>query len=71
MAGLGGVKQVNLLPYHATHEHKLRTPHGDNGQDGPGRDTHNSPEVNAPTDEYLAELAELFRAEGLYTLVGG
>ena len=68
VAGLRGVKQVNLLPYHATHEHKLRTPHGNNA---PGRDTHDYHEVKAPTEDYMAELAQFFRAEGLNTLVGG
>jgi pyruvate formate lyase activating enzyme len=65
VAGLRGITQVNLLPYHALHQHKTST-----AADGNGR-PNTCPEIDPPSPERLRELSRLFEAEGLKTIVGG
>ncbi len=65
VAGLRGITQVNLLPYHALHQHKTPTTAGGNGHPGA------CPEIDPPSPERLRELSRLFEAEGLKTVVGG
>jgi pyruvate formate lyase activating enzyme len=65
---LPGVTQVNLLPYHNLHDHKLATPGNTaNASGGPG----NHQKIPAPTPEHLVELADIFRAQGLNTKIEG
>ncbi len=60
-AGLHGVRQVNLLPFHRTWHAKL----GHLGRSVPGTDT------ATPSQQRMEELAEIFRDAGLTTRIGG
>ena len=60
-AGLQGVRQVNLLPFHRTWHAKL----GHLGRSVPGTDT------ATPSQQRMEELAEIFRDAGLITRIGG
>jgi pyruvate formate lyase activating enzyme len=68
VADLSGVNQLHLLPYHAMHEHKLPPKSGHNGR---CRNPLDSPRVKTPSPEQMAELAQIFQAEGIRTVVGG
>jgi pyruvate formate lyase activating enzyme len=67
IADLPGVTQVNLLPYHNLHDHKLVTA-GDMANLN-GLPYHQ--QIPAPSAEYLEELAQIFRAQELHTKIGG
>jgi pyruvate formate lyase activating enzyme len=58
---LRGIRQVDLLPYHATGEAKF-------ARVGLSYTLH---EIQPPSIEYLETLADLFRARGLNTTIGG
>ncbi|GFE61667.1 glycyl-radical enzyme activating protein [Geobacter sp. AOG2] len=60
-AGIQGVRQVNLLPFHRTWHGKL----GRLGRAIPDNDT------TTPTQERMEELAKIFRSVGLVTKIGG
>jgi len=60
-AGIQGVRQVNLLPFHRTWHAKL----GRLGRAMPDHDT------TTPSQERMEELAEIFRSAGLTTKIGG
>ena len=60
-AGIPGVRQVNLLPFHRTGLQKFARL----GQTSPAA------EIRPPTPEAVAEAAELFRAHGLAVRAGG
>jgi pyruvate formate lyase activating enzyme len=61
LAPLGGVRQVDLLPYHPTGEAKF-------ARVGMTYTLHGTP---SPSIERLETLAALFRARGLHTTIGG
>jgi len=61
VASLSGVRQVNVLPYHAMGSHKLP----------PGGTTHSPSGVPAVSSEQLDSAAALFRSAGLATFIGG
>ncbi|QEM67832.1 glycyl-radical enzyme activating protein [Geobacter sp. FeAm09] len=60
-AGIPGVRQVNLLPFHRTWHAKL----GRLGRAMPDNDT------ATPSRERMEEVAEIFRGAGLTTRIGG
>jgi pyruvate formate lyase activating enzyme len=61
VAGLSGVRRLDLLPYHRTGAAKFRRL----GLDYP------LDRIPAPTPEHMAEAADLFRAHGIPTTIGG
>jgi pyruvate formate lyase activating enzyme len=65
---LPGVTQVNLLPYHNLHRHKLAAAGNTASANGSPRHHQQMP---TPSAEHLEKLAEIFRAQGLYTKIGG
>lgn len=67
LVGVRGVKQVNLLPYHRLGTHKRQPT--TRGRDGAGEAEMLS--ADEITREQLDEAADLFRAAGLHTLIGG
>lgn len=58
---LPGIRQVDLLPYHATGEPKF-------ARVGQGYTLHGT---TSPTPDLLVSLAEHFRVQGLHTTIGG
>jgi pyruvate formate lyase activating enzyme len=61
LAPLGGIRQVDLLPYHPTGEAKF-------ARVGMSYSLHGTP---TPSIQRLDSLASLFRARGLHTTIGG
>jgi pyruvate formate lyase activating enzyme len=68
VAEIPNVTQVNLLPYHALHRHKMSLAGRMNGPAAASDDSDARASQSA-TD--LEKLAKLFRAENLKTVVGG
>ena len=61
LAPLGGIRRVDLLPYHPTGEAKF-------ARVGMSYSLHGTP---TPSIQRLDSLASLFRARGLHTTIGG
>jgi pyruvate formate lyase activating enzyme len=61
VAGIPGVKRLDLLPYHSTGAAKFRRL---------GKE-YVLEQVQPPTPERMAGLADLFRAHGITATVGG
>jgi pyruvate formate lyase activating enzyme len=68
IAELPGVTQVNLLPYHNLHQHKLVVASQAANTNG---SSNNDQTISTPAAEYLNKLAEVFRAHKLTTKIGG
>ncbi len=60
-ASVPGVRQVNLLPYHATGVQKFRRL----------REEYKLPDLRPPAPEAMKSAAGRFRAFGLNTIIGG
>lgn len=71
VARIPGVRQVNLLPYHQLGTHKRARTTGTMTNDSAGADAASRPEPDPVTQEQIDRAAELFRAAGLRTLIGG